>query len=89
MSLSIQLWNSSVEKQRKFGSKAEFLGQAKFDSMMLTELMDGRDAWMGVAIPPQVADGPPVLGKIYGHRTTTELWSTKGDVAKTIIFLQC
>ena len=53
MSLCVQLWNSSVEKQRKFGSKAEFLGQAKFDSMMLTELLDGRDAWMGVTIPPQ------------------------------------
>ena len=53
MSLCIQLWNSSVDKQRKFGTKAEFLGQVKFDSMMLTDLLDGRDAWMGVAIPPQ------------------------------------
>ena len=42
-----------MDKQRKFGTKAEFLGQVKFDSMMLTDLLDGRDAWMGVAIPPQ------------------------------------
>ena len=64
----MQLWTTSVEKGRLYGTRAELLGQAHFEGEDLLSLLEGSDAAMGTQILPAVRGSIPL------HRLHLYTW---------------